>query len=59
MAIRSRLKSVGLKLEIPERKVSPRDWNLPYQKQLPPRWRFVTERQTQRLFKKSVFRFQR
>ena len=61
MAIRSRLKSAGLKLEIPERKVSPRDWNLPYQRPPASRWRFaaaaMSPKQQNRLLKKSVFHF--
>ena len=59
MAIRSRLKSAGLKLEIPERKVSPRDWNLPYQRPPASKWRFAaaSPKQQNRLLKKSVFHF--
>ncbi len=40
MPIRNRVKPEGLKLQIPEQKVSPRDWSLPYRRKAAGRWRF-------------------
>ena len=60
MPIRSRRIPIGLKLEIPERKVSERDWSRPYRRGPGKRWRFYEERNFvhyQQVQRKSVFRF--
>ncbi len=46
MPIRNRIKPEGLKLVIPERKVSPRDWSLPYQRRGGFRWSFGCQEQS-------------
>ena len=57
MPIRNRAKPDGLKLVIPERQISPRDWSRPYQRRPGSKWKFAHQQQLVQQQRQCVFRF--